>query len=217
MMYCSVEEAYSAPFNNNKHVHHNRTEESNNSNKIPVEIDNDFPYFSVQGGLVGTSIEDLKQLERNNFHKDDKSLETSYSFLDKKYKKKISHNQCINKFVKSITREDSDMFSLASSQDDDVYDHLKYCKYCRTKINMKIKVYYLHKLNKKKSRYTKRQNYKHLSYPRSREVSRSILKSRYGQSTSFFGYNSHDIIVTGVIIILTLLILDMILKFGKNN
>ena len=121
--------------------------------------------------------------------------------------KKISHKYCINKFVNSITNDDSDMFSLVSSQDDDIYDHIKSCKYCRTKINVKIKVYYLQKLNKKRSRYSKRydnyhdnyyNNYDNYDNYKHKYRHRSMSKR---SPTSFLGYESQDIIVTGVIII----------------
>lgn len=226
MMYCSVKEAYDSPLSGllDKEQHKNKNRIINNC-KESWEDKDEFSFFSTQGSLMGTSIEELKN-KQNKISLDDLgSLDTSYSILDKKpkyknknkyknkYKNKLSHKQCINKFIKSITSQDDDLFSIVSSHDDDLYDHIKSCKYCRTKINMKMKSYYV---QVPESTYKSNNASKYELQEEFSEYEKKP-KKKHNYLPTFLGHDSRDIIITAVIIILILLIIDIILKLGKTN
>ena len=130
----------------------------NNNNNI-VEQAPIFPAFftaqgdySTQGPYYGTTINDLKDDPDKNNNKDNDSfsiLDSDFTndslFLPKQTKKiqepkkKIDHDYYIDKMVKSLL-EDHD--SLASSQNNFVYIHVKSCKYCKDRINEKMKKHF---------------------------------------------------------------------------
>lgn len=59
-------------------------------------------------------------------------------------RRKRSHPYYINKFLNSFT--DDDLMSLASNYDNDMYQHIVSCKYCRMKINYEMKKRFLNEL-----------------------------------------------------------------------
>ena len=119
----------------------------------------DQPYFSAQGdmkqNLCGTTLDDLKKYEdddsSDNFS-DNFSDKDTISFSptlgintlpsidsnDNKPKKNIihSHEYYIYSFIRELKK--NDLSSLMGSELDEVYDHVKTCKFCKKQINNEI-------------------------------------------------------------------------------
>lgn len=97
--------------------------------------------FSKQGPYFGTHIDDIKRAKQDISYLDEDSLsllDTPNSIKKKDKKKKKDHNFYITQFLQSIV----DDISMASSEDDDIYDHIKKCKYCRSEIGKRMKEKY---------------------------------------------------------------------------
>jgi hypothetical protein len=94
--------------------------------------------FSKQGPYFGTHVEDLKRSATDYHQLDEESLsllDTPISRNKKNKRRKKNHDYYITQFLQSIV----DDISVASSQDDDIYDHIKNCKYCRSEIGKRMK------------------------------------------------------------------------------
>lgn len=168
-------------------------------------------YFDAQGDLVddyimGTSITNLPtnspyrdQRNNPNCNKSQQLPITDYSstdeyslgtvgtidFLPKKQEPKKSHSHYIKKFIDSL----SDDMTLLSN-DDDVYNHVKGCKYCRVNIKKLIS-----------------------------EKVISPVKKLYNEYIPDFnpGYSLKEIIVIIVIGIIIIFILDLFVRLGKKT
>ncbi len=181
---------------------------------------NELPFYTAQGdysknnNLVGTSISELKQHE---LEKDDPFSDDALSLLDSDYSEllvnsdseqlqkekiaKFSHNHYINKFLKSILDDGNDLISLASSQDANVYDHIKACKYCRSQIGQKMKSHYTNEI-------------------KSTEVQSQVLQKRIGSFAipdKVFGYNLKEIILIIAISIMIIFVLDLLVRIGRKT
>jgi len=223
MLYCAVDEAFDNPLSqqikviekeqlrekhkneleNNVHQFYNNnniqstTDFNNNISQYP-QI-NEQPIFNAQGdyeeneiNYEGTKISDIEQ----KYNLNDETL----SFLDSEetYKPpKKSHNYYIRKFMNSITEDGSDIISRTSSQDGEIYDHLKKCKYCRTQINNKLKNYY------KKDIVVKTENKK--------------IEPKNNNTDILFGYNLKEIIIILIVGICIILLLDIFVKIGRKT
>jgi hypothetical protein len=187
-----------------------------NERKYP---NSDIPFFTAQGDYnstsaapvdfdsqddKGTTISELKRQEDDSIFDESVSLlDSNYSNLivnDKIEKVKLGHNYCINKFLKSITDDGSDVVSLASSQDDQVYDHIKSCKYCRSQINQKMKRMY----GKKIETFTDGKQEVPIIPPKS--VSEEV-----------FGYKMKEIIIIITVSIMIIFILDLLVRIGRKT
>ncbi len=164
----------------------------------------------------GTTISELRRQENDKY--DDSFFEDTLSILDSNYsdlfsnsskseeeiqqQSKLSHNYCINKFLKSIVDDGNDMLSLASSQDDQLYDHIKSCKYCRSQIN-----------NKMKSMYSNNSSNK------SEEDNAKITKvsNNIEFPEKIFGYKVKEIIIIIAISIMIIFILDLLVRIGRKT
>lgn len=134
------------------------------------------PFFSAQGELLGTSVSELKRMERSDksglnlgpFNSLDEdslfgSLSDNCSYIPDSNKRsrtkrapKMSHIYCISRFVDGVIHSSANdlLSNSSSSTENDVYDHIKNCKYCRTQINLKIKNHMVTKTKKKARLYT---------------------------------------------------------------
>jgi len=150
------------------------------------EVDDDDSTFSLDSSSLADS--DTKELST--------SVSTDRFFNKQKKRKKhtkYSHNYYIKKFLQDISN-DGDTLSLTSSLDDIVYDHIKKCKYCKTKINKRLNKPYQKKL----------------------EPIKSILSPKILPET-ILGYDIKEIIIVILIGICLIFILDLFVKIGRKT
>lgn len=149
------------------------------------DLSNDGPYF-------GTSIYELKKKEEEEEENDidDSSLFDDVYSVDNT----ISHNECINKFVKGIVDDNTSMMSY---YDSNVYDHIKKCKYCKVQINDKIKRYYNNKIDINNT-------------PKDEGIIEPLFSGK------FIGYDMKEIILIIIIGVIVVFILDLLVKIGKK-
>jgi len=178
----------------------------------------DVPYFTAHGSYnpnsashvefdeesdKGTTISELKRQEEDSFFDDSSSLlDSNYSELlaNKKHNVKLGHNHYINKFLNSIVDDGSDAASIASSQDDQVYDHIKSCKFCRTQINKKMKKMY----------ETKTETFNGSAAPIQAETKLNI-------PDELFGYKFKEIIIIIAVSIMIIFVLDLLVRVGGRR
>lgn len=205
-------------FDNYSDIDITQNVKSNNahySNMHPV-------FFTAQGDLNstnlqnGTSIDELKNNNDNNDNNDnnnDKVEADSFSLPDSnnsdelsiipKERKKIEHSYYINKFIHDLT---DDSVSMTSSNNGEIYEHIKLCKYCKSKINEKMKETYGQKTNKKIQLSEKINNSK-LQLPD--KINEYFMNINVG-------YNFKElmiIILSGIVLIF---VLDLLVKIGKK-
>lgn len=175
----------------------------------------DVPYFTAHGSYnpssashvefdeesdKGTTISELKRQEEDSFFDDSSSLlDSNYSELlaNNRPKVKLGHNHYINKFLNSIVDDGSDAASIASSQDDQVYDHIKSCKFCRTQINKKMKKMYK----------TKTETFSSSATP---------APTKLDLPDELFGYKFKEIIIIIAVSIMIIFILDLLVRVGRR-
>jgi hypothetical protein len=147
MMYSTVYEAFDNPTKKDnilQEVSENQNKFNNNNNNpkepTPLDVPQHAPgFFTAQGNLYGTSINDL----HNNDSEDDSFSLPSILSNSTEHNKKFSHEYCVSNFVNSITKDDS-------SNIGSVYDHIKNCKQCRDQIRQNIK----QQIEQKKEKFT---------------------------------------------------------------
>lgn len=146
-MYCAIDEAFNNPLqdqiNKTERRFNKYYKDTDRETCLSEDTDN---FFTAQGDLTGTSIKDLRANKKKKvvrFKDPPSTVIKSRS----KCKVKMGHGYYINRFVKNILEAD-DLQTFASTHDDDMYDHIKGCKYCRNKINKKIKVHCMKKTKK---------------------------------------------------------------------
>jgi hypothetical protein len=149
--------------------------------------------YTNKGPYFGTSINELKQNipeESDNLSLLDSNFSED-SNISIKIPKKLDHGYCINKMVNSLM-DDSDTISLASSQNDDVYKHVKTCKYCKTKINEKMRNYY-----------------------KPVETFKQDDKKEY-LNINNLGYDLKELLIIILAGIILIFVLDLLVKIGKK-
>lgn len=156
------------------------------------------PYY-VSGATGGTSINELK----NNTHDDYDSLSLLDSDLSEESTlnvkpKKINHEYCINKIIKGFI-EDQDTLSLASSQNDEEYKHVKTCKYCKTKINQRMRKYY-------KTQETTDQKIQ--------QKQKEDIREYFDVDN--LGYDLKELLIIILAGIILIFVLDLLVKIGKK-
>jgi hypothetical protein len=193
----------------------------------------------------GTTISELKRSKKNN----DSLYGDSLSFLDSNYsdnlisdldsqsyiedtvvdetmynndiknKMKHAHQYYIKKFIQGII--DEDLISLTSSQDNNVYDHIKECKYCKSQINMKMKQYYIShdKNNKDELIIPQSKNNELLKKQSENDIDDKFYKKNLSKffSQTFVGYDIKEIIIIIIIGLCIIFILDMFVRIGKKT
>ena len=174
-----------------------------------VYPNNNVPFFTAQGDLNknGTSISSLRNQEKRE--KDDYSyLDSNYSELlsseseeMKPSKSKFNHRYYINKFIKSIIDDGNDTISLASSQDDELYDHIKVCKYCRNQINLRMKNFYRESVKENKTE--------------SVNIKKTIEEFKLPETV--FGYSMKEILLIIVASVVIIFILDLLVRIGRKT
>lgn len=216
MQYCAVDEAFDNPLrqqmkqlenekNNNKQkealIRTVETEQKNNNLQPPhfngennnVQHPEYTPsYFNAQGDLQddnqGTLISQLQEDEQFD---DQISLNTISDFYDKIKKKKHSHAYYIKCFIDKLTNEEDLSIGSFSSNDSNVFDHVKTCKYCRMIINQKMK------------------EDKHPSPPNSPKLER--------KQDRIAGYDLKEIAVVILIGIIIIFVLDLLVRIGRST
>nr|QBK88355.1 MAG: hypothetical protein LCMiAC01_00190 [Mimivirus LCMiAC01] len=157
--------------------------------------------------IRGTKISDLnkRHIATNNLSMNDlsmldsPSMSSDMSFLHKgsiNNKSTHRHDYYIKKFIQQIV--DDDMMSMTSSQDNDVYDHIKKCKYCKSQINEKLKQHYKNKKN-----------------PSTKPISQNIINPK-STPTKILGYNIKEIIIIILIGLCSIFIFDLFVNIGKK-
>jgi len=218
MMYCTIGEAFDNPLEQNKKEQYKEHNMNKRKESIIKSVEdshykkNIMPsFFTAQGDIssegpyFGTTISELKsQEEKLSF--DDSLLDDvddvdDVSLLIKNKKKEYSHNECINKFINNIIDDKSDFLSLVSTKDD-IYDHIKQCKYCRTEINMRLKNFYNSKDNKTKQE--------------SGNKPKSIEKFNV-LSNKFMGYEYREVFIVILAGIIIIFILDLLVRIGRKT
>lgn len=162
-------------------------------------------FFNAQGDYedenYGTSIEKLKEKQmesEDNFTFSDFTLETEESKVNKKKGTKHTHSFYISYFLDKFLHDD--MASLVSSHqkdDDEVFEHIKQCKYCRSKVNEEMKDYYQQEISKV-------------------DEQPPIVKER-SFSPINFGYDIKEIVVIILVGICIIFILDLFVKIGRKT
>jgi hypothetical protein len=217
MIYCSVDEAYDT-HNSGKPHKQMPIRLSDKYFTAQGELD-DEPYTNGSSDKdkittsEGTSLEKLKNhsfftaqgdlsenKEVNNYPKTN-YVSNPYSddidfYDDLSIKsKQINHNYCIKKFVDNIVYDD-DLRTL-DSYDDEIYDHLKSCKYCRSQINIKLK--------------------ERMIYNNTKNDETKIIAKTEHFSLESYGYDLKEITIIILAGILLIFILDLLVKLGKKT
>ena len=155
--------------------------------------------YSTKGPYFGTTINDLQ----NNTGNDSDNLSlfdsnsSEESIISKKLPKKINHDYCINKIVKDLL-DDPDTVSLASSQNDEAYKHVKICKYCKTRINQRMSEHF---------------NPNQISEPKQIKPIENI-KEYFDVGN--LGYDLKELLIIVLAGIILIFILDLLVKIGKR-
>ncbi|ARF09390.1 hypothetical protein Indivirus_1_13 [Indivirus ILV1] len=224
MIYCGINEAFncsqipkSEPNNNSETFDNYSNVSINNNNKCDITDDNIFPaFFTAQGDYSlqgpyknknnGTTVGQLR--DENKITDSD-----SFSLLDSEFsndslfdpsilkmknqkKKKISHEYYIDKMVKSLLEDNDSNPSIVSSQNNRVYNHVKSCKFCKAKINEKMK--------------------KHFKNEQPKELIIPSKKETFDVINLDLGYDLKEIIIIILAGIILVFILDLLVKIGKR-
>lgn len=199
-MFCSVDEAYN---NSLRDVEPEKQEcrpswDNHNNNQ-----DERINFFSAQGSMIGTSLQELQQQEE--LHRQIKDAEKRGRKKERRCmakKNRVSHRYCIKSFVASVVGSD-DLSSVRQGYDSQVYDHIKDCKYCRSQINSKMRDYYQQRSRPK------------------RRCSRSgrkikIVKVNNSSELKLLGYKGQDVLIVIAILVLIVFMIDMLLKMSRK-
>lgn len=178
-------------------------------------------FFTAQGEYnnkcsnTGTSINDLKgnTIDNLSILDTDISVSDNLSFLTDKSSVKTSknsynHKYCIDKMVNNFINE-PDINSVASSQNDaqssravDVYKHVNSCKYCKTKINEKVKKYFSDNSN-----YNNKNN-------------NNLINTEHFNFDGFknnLGYDIKELFIIILSGLSLIFILDLLVKIGRKS
>jgi hypothetical protein len=189
MIYCAIDKAF------DNHLTHN----FDNYAEIDIKADSktDQPaFYTAQGGYSagvcqGTTIGELKKNIAE--HESMVMTDSSDSFFDYKEEikpKKVDHAYYIEKFVKNLV--DSETNSMASSNNNSIYKHVKSCKFCKNKVNERLRDYYAPK-----------------SEPR-------IENEHFSLGFDGGGYDIKELIIIILGGIFLIFILDLLVKIGKK-
>jgi len=200
-MFCSVDEAYNNRLRDAEPEKQECRPSWDNHNNNNNNQDERINFFSAQGSMIGTSLQELQQQEE--LHRQIKDAERRGRKKERRCmakKNRVSHRHCIKSFVASVVGSD-DLSSVRQGYDSQVYDHIKDCKYCRSQINSKMKNYYQQRSRPKRSRV-------------------KIVKVRGGRSSSsdlkLLGYKGQDVLIVVAILVLIVFMIDMLLKMSRK-
>lgn len=126
----------------------------------------------------------------------DETLDLSKLDTINKPKQHHGHKYYINKFIGGVV---DDITSVASSQDAEIYDHIKLCKYCRTEIKRKLKL--LSGLKEEKEVTSTSKEIEHFS----------------ALNSGIAGYEIKEILIILLIGIVIIFILDLFVKIGQKS
>lgn len=211
MMYCGVDEAFNTQIN--KPIINKRNIEDGLAPPLFTaqgDLSNEGGYFDSAGGTPLSEIR--RQIYEPSIYDDSLSLLDSQSSdsghifnqeFNQEFKQPVtqgkpkvqikrSHNYYIKKFMLGFIDDGS--LSMSSTQDNDVYDHIKSCKYCRSQINKKMK--------------------KH--YSKSKNQKNDIVETFTADKPTICGYDLKEILVVILIGIVLIFLLDLFVKIGKN-
>lgn len=175
-------------------------------------------FFTAQGDYApgnskfGTSIKDLKEA----FNDDDSFsisdvIDSTYSDESiPKEKKKIDHSYYIDKFIKDLSDE-IELQSNSSYDNSDVYNHVKLCRYCKLKINEKLKkntINNQNKIQKDENKYTTNSN--------CNKITEHFGNINGNQISDIIGYDLKELVIIILAGIVLIFVLDLLVKIGKR-
>lgn len=205
---------------NNNANNINNTNNINNSNTSPQ-------FFTAQGDIntgnyFGTSISELK---KKNSYDDEFSSFGESNFSDDTFsmplrEKQMDHEECILKFMNGLSNNTENMSQC--SENDKIYDHIKTCKYCRSKINQKMKktekyINQNNENNENKGEKESKEKVKVKEYFDSNisNKSNNIVNEYF--SVDSIGYDLKELLVILLSGIILVFILDLLVKIGKKS
>ncbi len=149
---------------------------------------------------------------------------------------KLSHQYCISRFIYDIMDDNSSMASMlttGSTQNSDVYDHIKGCKYCRTQINQKLKQRYI--TEQKQNAFHESiasaasakvplhdiQQIHTMNYPKQVTTSESVpsptkVTQVKSIANKILGYDIKEIVIIIFIGVFIIFVLDLFVKVGRK-
>jgi hypothetical protein len=164
------------------------------------------PYYNNESGTQMTELNDIPKSEQNDTIDDTKSMDSTFSdnssFLSNitMPRKKVNHGYYVNQFMKEFNDSGTDSTSNNSIMSDmmsDVFAHVKKCKYCKNKINLKMK---------------------NIKDDNSTLNNLPSLKTLEGFiSADILGYNIKELIIIMLSCIILIFILDLLVKIGKKS
>lgn len=224
MMYCAVDEAFQPKVMNPDNNPNNNNNNNNNLNNLNNQYLNNFgdgkPYeylkqqpsfFTAQGDLSGTNIRDLKNDGVSIIDSATMSDFSMEDYSESEYKNTRSHRYYIDKFIKSINDDMSDIMSIMSSHDNETYEHIRTCKYCRTQIKNKMKKLILDE------EYTDfGQTNDELTIENFTD-SLTSCKPKNLANFGSLGYELKEILIIILVGIILIFILDLLVKIGRKT
>ena len=189
MLFCNVGEAYDNNLDKFEYVKEQEFRIHKNDDQefhIPKNEDQE----SKTENFNGTSVKELKKIQKDNI--ENFSL-SDFDIKSEKSKEKKSHNFYIQKFFTCIVDNNNSQSSILSSDDTEIFDHVKKCKYCKTKINQKIKTHF------------------------NKECDKKINEEHFKPILDTQSYNIREILVLVLIGIFIIFVLDFIIKIVKNK
>jgi len=206
MIYCSVDEAFNKNLTDMYSKNPHRNEQFFNSQG---DLENSQHNTYDMSQMNGTTIKQLKDnsslasLETsfapsiNDISYDDMSrgkpaTTTEYKMHNRPEPRtnsstQMKHEYCIKRFVDSIIYNDD--VRTVDSSDDEIYNHIKDCKYCKTQINTKMKHYYIAKTEPK-------------------------IQEHFDEGSG--EYSIKEIMIIVIIGILLIFVIDLLVKLGKK-
>lgn len=181
MIYCSVDEAFDKSLDKQYNPH---------NNPLPNIYNTQGDIESLTSNNYGTPISQIDTISAESTTPK-KPQHPIFRHHETDKIPNVRHDYCIKRFVDSILYNDDTR--TVDSSDDQLYNHLKTCKYCKTQVNTKIKQYY--------------------DKPTTSTTSKEIIKVEEGFNDT--DYNIKEIILIILVAILLVCVIDLIIKFSK--
>lgn len=181
-MYCAINEAYNYKYSDN----------SNNSNILTIS---------------NKSESELSNLSKLPLDLQSDNNNSSALILPPDNLEQEDHNYYINKFIKGILDNGS---SYSTSNDENLYCHLKKCKFCKKNIQSKMKEYF--ESNNTTNNFIP-ENFQ--SNPNN-NIEEIKPKNNGIFNQEIIGCDIKEIILIVFIGIVIIFILDLVLKIGKK-
>lgn len=216
--------------------------------------------YPVNNNYSGTPVSELKKKQNKEVNYSEGSLDmedirdtydssdfNSFDSADFSLKSdnpnKNNHNYYINKFIQIMmdNNSDADMMSVTSSEDINMYNHIRICKYCRSQINQKMKQYYCQQYN---TVSTPEQSNNKINVPEDRSlvndngsqqyfneirkldkmtknkvkgIKKNLVEGFNSFTTKCTGYELREIVIIILVGIIVIFLLDLFVKIGRKT